>query len=109
MTQTAQITQQALDGFYGTSQWYRHIFGRLIYTDGIHFLTENGAAWLVDAIASYQGAKLDKQTEGFQLWKLKVTDGSAILTCQADSNTPNLVRQKIPYTDFPLAEITLYV
>ena len=110
MTQTAGITKQALDGFYGPSQWYRHPFGRLVYTDGIHFLVENGAAWLLDVVASYQSAKLDQQTEGFQLWILKVNaDRSCVVTCQADSNTPNLVEQKIPYTDFPLDEIKLYV
>ena len=109
MTQTAQITQSALDGFCGTSRYYKHMFGRLLYTDGVHFLEENGAAWLIDAVASYQGVKLDRQTQGFQLWILKVTDGSAVLTCQRDSGTPNLVKQEIPYTDFPLAEIKLYV
>ena len=105
----SKITHEALAQFYGTSQWYKGPFSRFSMTDGIFFLTENGAAWLIDVLASYQGAKLDRQTEGFQLWKLKVTDGSAVVTCQADSNTPNLVKQEIPYTDFPLDEITLYV
>ena len=109
MTQTAAITQSALDQHYGTSQWYRHWTRRMLYTDGLHFLESNGAAWLLDLIASYQSAKLDQQSGGFQIWTLKVTDNTAVIICQFDSNTPNLVKQEIPYTDFPLDEIKIYV
>ena len=111
MTQTAGITHEALAQFYGTSQWYQGPFNRFTMTDGTFYLSQNGAGWLIDAIASYQGAKLDKQTGGFQLWTLKVNTEkrTAVLTCQADSDRPNLVCQKIGYTDFPLDEIKLYV
>jgi len=108
---TAKITQQALDGFYGTSQWYRHPF-KMLLTDGTMFLLQNGGGWLIDAIGSYQMTRrLDVETEGFQLWKLTVDTEkhTAVLTCQMDSNTPNLVEQEIPYTDFPLDEIKIYV
>lgn len=101
---------KALDGFCCTEHYYRHAFGRLLMTDGVFYMFQDGAAWLMDVIASYQGAKLDKQTDGFQLWWLKVNaDKSAVVTCQADSNTPNLVKQIIEHTDFPMAEIKLYV
>ena len=36
-------------------------------------------------------------------------DKSAVLTMKEDSNTPELVRQEIPYTDFPLDNIKFYV
>jgi hypothetical protein len=99
-----------LGNFYGTANYYRHAFGKLLMTDGVFFMFQDGAAWLVDVIASYQSPKLDKQTGGFQLWILKVNaDKSAVVTCQRDSDTPNLVRQVIEYTDFPMSEITLYV
>jgi len=99
-----------LANFYGTEHYYRHSFGKMVMTDGAMHLFVNGAGWLMDAIASYQEAKLDRQTKGFQLWILKVNaDNSAVLTCQRDSNTLNLVEQKIEYTDFPMSEIKLYV
>ena len=99
-----------LGNFYGTGHCYPHAFGKLLMTDGIFHMFRDGAGWLIDIIASYQGEKLDRQTEGFQLWKLKVNaDKSAVVTCQADSNTPNLVSQKIDSTDFPMDEIKLYV
>jgi len=99
-----------LGNFYGTEGYTRHWTRQMIMTDGAMHLNENGAAWLMDVIASYQSLKLDKQTGGFQLWKLKVNiDKSCVVTCQKDSNTPNLVKQKIEYTDFPMSEITLYV
>lgn len=35
-------------------------------------------------------------------------DNSAVLTCERDTDEP-MITQEIPFTDFPLAEITLYL
>lgn len=107
---SCKITKSDLDNFYGTSQWYKHWTRKLTYTDGIHFLVENGAAWLVDAIASYQGEKALKspRLQDFQLWELKVTGNSAVLTCKGDSGEKPVVTQNIEYTDFPFS-ITIWV
>lgn len=108
------IEQNILDQFNnGTDNWWRHWTGRLIYTDGVAYVVENGGGWLIDAIASYQGqpALATPMLKDFQIWTLKVDREArtAVLTCQADSNSANAVRQDIPYTDFPLDEIKFYV
>ena len=100
---SCKITKEDLDGFYGTSQWYRHWAGKLKYTDGIHFLVENGASWLVDAIASYQGDPKVKALDYYQFWNLKVNGNTAVLTCEEDEGIPPVVTQKIEYTDFPFS------
>ena len=107
----ATFTESDLSNFYGTEHWYRHWTGLLVYTDGIHYLVEHGAAWLVDAVASYQTEpKLNKgMLADFQIWELKVKDSKAVLTCRADSGKKPVVTQEIEYTDFPLSEIKLYV
>jgi hypothetical protein len=91
---------------YGTQGYhYNAIFGKnFVYTDGIKYLIEAaGAAWLMQAIFSY------KRTEEFQLWKLEVmSDKTAVLTMKEDTDCPNIVEQKIHYTDFPLEEIEFY-
>jgi hypothetical protein len=113
------ITQEKLDSFTGTEGYRWSDFKRLKLTDGAAFLQDNGAAWLITAIESYQGIEKFKNVE-FQLWELTLTgekmlDGSgaeavmAALTCKEDSDQPILVRQEIPYTDFPLDSIKLYV
>ena len=100
--------------FTGTEHYYKHWLPGLVFTDGVKYLADKaGAYWLIDIVASYQ-PKLRKMSSGlreFQLWTLKVNEETreAVVTCQADLNTPNVVRQLIPYTDFPLAEIKLYV
>ncbi len=97
--------------FTGTECWYKHWSQRLLYTDGIDFLQREAKCyWLVDAIASHQSPALDRACDGFQLWILR-RDGKdgAILTCQADSDKPALVKQEIEFTDFPADEIHLYV
>jgi hypothetical protein len=109
---SATFTEGDLGQFYGTENYYRHWTRQLVYTDGIHYLAEHGAAWLVDAVASYQTEpKLNKgDLADFQIWHLKVNaDKSAVLTCKADSGRPAVVTQNIEYTDFPLGELKLYV
>jgi hypothetical protein len=97
-----------LRNFTGTETWTRHALGALLFTDGIKFLRDkeaNGVVdcfWLVDAIASHQSDRLDKQCDGFQVWTLISNGkGGAILTCKADTGRPDVVRQEIEYSDFP--------
>jgi ribosomal protein S27AE len=105
-TPQQSITEAALLQFTGTESYTRHWTKRLVMTEGVMFLVDHGAAWLLDAVASYQ-PQLGKV--GFQLWKLEVFGTAAILTCREDSGNPVLIEQRIEWTDFPLPEITLYV
>ena len=89
----------------GSMSYTKHWLG-LILTDGIIQLREDADCfWLVDAIASY------KRKEEFQLWELETNlkEKSAVLTMKTDTNNPELVRQEIEYTDFPLKKIQFYV
>lgn len=112
------ITQAKLDSFYGTETYRWSDFKKLKLTDGAQFLQDNGAAWLIGAIESWQHnsdmTSLPKDIE-FQVWELIVIrnigdrSGTAILTCHEDAGEPTLVKQEISYTDFPLDSIKLYV
>ena len=105
---TCEIKQSDLN-FYGTSQYYMHWTQKIRYTDGIHFLNENGAAWLVDAVASYQGCPELRKDTFYQFWHLEVKpDKSAVLTCREDDGIPAAVIQQIPFTDFPF-DIDIWV
>jgi len=97
-----------LRNFTGTEKWYKTQFGGLLYTDGIKYLCEQaGAYWLLDAIASYQP---DWNITPFQIWTLEVDKSdAATLIMREDTDSPVLVFQSIPYTDFPLKTIKLYV
>ena len=105
--------QQNLERFTGSEMFYRHWMGRLVYTEGVKYLAEKGDAhWLIDAIISHQPDKRLKSPELsiFQLWELIVhEDKSATLTVRADSDHPAVITQEIPFTDFPLESIKLYV
>ncbi len=96
--------------FHCTEQYYRHFLQRFVYTDGVRYLAQNAQAyWLLDLIASYQPYEKVKKEE-FQVWTLKVNleNYSAVATCD-DGNDNIIVTQDIPFTDFPLTEITLYL
>ncbi len=98
-----------LDQFTGTENYYRHGSG-LLYTDGVKYVAEEGKAyWLIDAIASYQRELKSERLREFQLWELRVQDRQGVLTCKEDSDCPEVVRQEIEFTDFPLDYIKLYV
>lgn len=82
----------------------------MLYTDGVQYLAEKGQAyWLIDAIGSYQVSPAIRELP-IQFWHLLVNkDRSALLEMGEDLPEPILLRQEIPFTDFPLDELTLYL
>lgn len=108
----AEEIKDVLPGFIGTTDHYRSsAFARNIYhTDGVQWLAEVAKCfWPIDAIVSYQMNPRVRR-EPFQVWTLKVQNGQALLLCSdGNEDTQPLATQQIPYTDFPLEEITLYV
>jgi hypothetical protein len=110
--QLAAELEANLPHFTGTESYtnlrYPWLRSRFLLTDGAKYLAETAKAfWLMDAIASHQTNK-QVAAEPFQVWKLTVNEQKqATLTC-TDGNEAVLVRQEIPYADFPLAKITLY-
>lgn len=109
--ETQQLTSTELTQFTGTESWYRHpIVRKMLYTDGIRFMMNKaGAYWLVDEIA-FQQYHPRVKTEEFQAWILEVNleASTGALRCE-DGNGRVLCSKQIPYTDFPLAEIKIYV
>jgi hypothetical protein len=118
--------QKELQQCSGTENYYRTMFSKLVYTDGIKLLADRaGAYWLIDVIASYQRqCDRDEMLQDFQLWYLVRPDSEliphlshahqngCIITCWTDTPstaaTPK-IRQDVPLTDFPLPDIKLYV
>ena len=90
----------------GTVNYWKNKALCFQYTDGIKFLWESCEAyWLLILISSY------RRKERFQVWELKKIEGTnkAVVTMKEDTDCPILVEQEIPYTDFPLDEIKLYL
>jgi len=110
MTKTARLTEDDLRQFTGTETWYRHALNRkVLYTEGAQYVAEHGGAyWLLDEIATIQPYDKAVAAEPFQVWKLKVRpDRTATLSCE-DGDGKVVFTKDIPYTDFPLDEITLW-
>lgn len=111
MEHTATLTQSDLNGFIGSENWYRHGLNRnILYTDGVQYLAERaGAYWLVDEIALANAYERAVKAEGFQLWTLQLdqSGNGAVLTCD-DGNGNVVYSKRIPFTDFPLAQVKLY-
>jgi hypothetical protein len=103
------LTKEDLRQFTGSEKWYRHSIARkVLYTEGAKHVAEcGGAYWLIDEIAFAQAIR-QVASEGFQLWKLKVSpDQSATLACE-DGNSKIVFSKGIEFTDFPLDEIAFY-
>ena len=113
------LTETELRNFTGTEGYTRwsSLFPKMVLTDGALHVAEHGgeqgAIWLMDAIASHQPAlqrHSDERLRDMQFWKLTVNaDKSAVLTCVPDTDEPPVVEQHIPFTDFDLSEIELWV
>ena len=116
---TAAELEASLRQFSGTENYYRHWLRRIVYTDGVQYLAEQaGAYWLIDLIASWQ-LKPKVRREEFQVWILKVNrkppQGKPMAYARCCTDTPEpgnanqVCVQGIPYADFPLDEITLWL
>lgn len=79
-----------------------------VATDGVVALAEAaGCYWLLDVIGSYQThQQLDPE---FQVWTLNVNLSEESGTVRGCNDTELIVTQEIPFTDFPLEEVKLYL
>ena len=87
---------------------YSSIPGFPVATDGVIALSEAaGCYWLLDIIGSYQtDERLDPE---FQVWKLEVNLEKNIGVVNGYNDTELIISQEIPFTDFPLDEVKLYL
>lgn len=113
------LDESTLHQFTGTEGYHRWspLFQNVVLSDGAKYVADNGgqngAYWLMDAIASHipRAAKKHPMLRDMQFWELTVNmkTKSAVLTCVPDSDMKPVVRQRIPYTDFDLPSIKFYV
>ena len=103
----AQI-EAGLAQFTGTMTYSRLGLPPLLATDGVVWLCDAAACyWLVDLVASHQlEPKVGRQD--FQAWTVTL-DGDGADIVATDGNDHVLARQRVDWTDFPLARLTLYV
>lgn len=105
------LNQENLKQFSGTESWFRHpAFKNCLYTEGVQFVAEQGAAyWLLDKIFACQTCIGKLANEPFVSWELiRNKEGNgARLEC-TDGNCNPLYSENIIYTDFPLQSIKFY-
>ena len=94
-----------LSHFTGTERYYR-ISRRHLLTDGSKYLAEEAECfWMMDAIASHLSEI--GTADWFVLVRVTVQVTQATMVYE-DGNGHEHARQEVPFTDFPLAEQTLY-
>lgn len=93
--------------FTGTENYYR--YQNLLLTDGVYYLAHEGECfWLMDAIFSHLVTNSSLARQEFIALNLKVQNSKAKLVFE-DGNDGILASQNIPYTDFPLEKIKLFL
>ena len=95
--------------FTGSEQlFYNPLFPRCRYTEGVRHLAEQaGAYWLLDHIFAHQSLAI-LEDQPFQVWKITVRDDESARIEVEDGNRHSLKSFRIPYTDFPFPEFTLW-
>lgn len=96
-----------LSQFTGT-EGYHSYMGNLLLTDGAkYFATACEAFWLLDVIFSIQTNSEIKKEE-LQICSLNMTGETSARVEITDGDKRVLHTQEIPFTDFPLDEITIW-
>ena len=98
---------QNLSQFHGTEHY--HAYYNLYLTDGIKYLAEQAQCyWLIDVIWSHTLCKKWLGTEDFITCTLTATNSKGRVIFD-DGNDNILAKQEIPYTDFPLDKIKIFI
>ena len=91
--------------FTGTTCYYR-IGRQHLLTDGTQYLAEQAGCYsIMDAVSSHV-TEIGTQ-DWFVVVRIEVENHQAVMRYE-DGNGRELARQAIPYTDFPLSNLTLY-
>lgn len=102
--------REALSGFYGSEQFYRHgLVRKLIYTEGVQHFAEHaggGAYWFLDIVATEVLPYQRKQE--FIAIVMTVADGKADIVAH-DGNYNDFWKRHIGYTDCPDGEWSFYL
>ena len=95
-----------LSMFTGSDNYYR-LCRRHLLTDGTKYVAETASAfWMMDAVASHL---CEIGTEDwFVMVRVSITEIRTLLVYE-DGNDHEHARQEIPYRNFPLDSVTLYV
>ena len=81
----------------------------MTYTEGVQYLAEKASAyWLIDLVASWCPHQSIRHEE-FVVWTLTVKPDRTAIATADDGNGHEIARQHIPWTDFPLNEVSLYL
>ncbi len=97
-----------LSQFYGSENLYFNpMFKAIKYTEGVKYIGDNGASWLVTDILCFLSNLKKLQGQEFLHIVLTVADGKGKLTFD-DGNENVLFTSKYEYTDFPLNKVSFY-
>jgi hypothetical protein len=108
MRNTLRNLNDRFSHFIGTQNYYVHFSRGFVFTDGVKAVADQYQAyWLIDVIASHQTNKKIR-TKYFQIWTIFSTGDKAFIEMRPDSDQPVLVKQHIPFTDFPEGMMTMY-
>ncbi len=108
------LTQESLRQFNGSAAYHRWsiLFKNCVLTDGVLHVAESGGAyWLMDLIASHvkELAMSNPRLNEIQFWKLEKVGKGCKVSCSIDDGFAPSYEEKIPYTDFPLESVDIWV
>lgn len=98
-----------IDVFNGGNEYFSHWMKPFIFTNGVKALAEAlQCYWLLDVIISYQGdTKVNSQP--FQVWNLSRVRGNEFMVSPEDGNNKQLLKQSIPFSDFPNDTVRIWL
>ena len=103
---TPEAIEKDLAQYHGTETWWKQdVLPGIVYTDGVkRMLALCKAYWLLLEI----GMNYTKKEE-FQVWILTKHPNESALLSMGDGNGNCFFHKTIPFTDFPLKEIKLFL
>jgi hypothetical protein len=106
---TIALNLSDLAHFTGSENAFFHpLFRAIKYTDGVKFVGDNGASWLVTDILAVCCGVAKVKREPFVVVTFTAKGGKGAIVWD-DGNDNKLHRQNVDFTDFPDGKIKFYV
>jgi len=89
---------KSLNEFYGSEHYYR-LMGGINATDGVHYIMENGYAWMVTDVAAILRMEQKVRGQDFVVVRLKLLPTGKAKVVYEDGNDNVLFEQSYDFTD----------
>jgi len=107
--ETIMFTASDLSNFFGSeTSYFNPMFRGINYTEGVKFISDNGAAWLVTDMLAVIKLQPQVKNQDFLCITIKRNNSRMVVVTYTDGDDKILSTQQYKMSDFPVDEVKFF-